>query len=120
MSAISETIMSATSHPGDSTVETVEGTAYKGDGYYSRADGFHTVQITVAGFIGTIKLQATLATTPTATDWFDISGVTHTSTATTDAEADGSKVFNFTGKFDWVRAHLVYTDGSINSVKLNH
>ena len=120
MSAISETIMSATTHPGDSTVETVEGTAYKGDGYYSRADGFHTAQITVAGFIGTIKLQATLTTTPTATDWFDISGVTHTSTATTDTEADGSKVFNFTGNFVWVRAHLVYTDGSINSVKLNH
>ena len=36
MPATSETIVSATTHPGDSTAETVTGDKFKGDGYYGR------------------------------------------------------------------------------------
>ena len=60
----SETILSGQVHPGDSSVETVTGEKFKGDGYYGRADGFHTIQLTVNGFIGTINIQATLAIDP--------------------------------------------------------
>lgn len=109
--ASSETILAETTHPGDSTLQTVEGTAFKGDGYYSRADGFHTVQINVTGFVGTVTIQATLATNPNADDWFSI--VTHT-------ESTGSFLHNFTGNYVWVRAKVEYTDGTVNSVQLNH
>ena len=116
MAASSETIMSATTHPGDSTVETVEGSSFKGDGYYGRSDGVHTVQYSISGFTGTIKMQATLATIPTASDWFDVSGteIVYASTTTTNDYK------NFTGNFVWVRAHVVYTDGDINAISLNH
>lgn len=120
MPAYSETILSATDHPNDSSVETVLGEQYKGDGFYSRSDGFHTIQITVSGFEGTIQIQATLATEPTATDWFDVTDATHTAPTTVDANSTGSFFYNFTGNFVWVRAKVVYTEGTINSIKLNH
>jgi hypothetical protein len=55
--ANSETILSANTHPGDSTVTTVTGEKFKGDGYYGRSDGFHTVQYSLSGFIGTVTMQ---------------------------------------------------------------
>ena len=61
----SETIMSNKVHAGDSTSAIIKGENFKGDGYYGRADGFHTVQYNVSGFSGSIKMQGTLATNPT-------------------------------------------------------
>lgn len=115
--ATSETILSASTHPNDSSTQTVTGDNFKGDGYYSRSDGFHTVQINVEGLIGTVTIQATLATTPVEADWFDI--VTHTA-ADGDVERTGSFLYNFTGNYVWIRAKLVYTDGTLNSIQLNH
>ena len=109
----SETILTQQTHPGDSTVETITGDKYKGDGYYGRSDGLHTVQYTFDGLTGTITIQATLATDPAATDWFDV----HSYTA---AAETASKITSFTGNYVWVRAVVTYTDGTINSIKLNH
>jgi hypothetical protein len=117
MPATSEIILSATTHPGDSTVETVVGEKYKGDGYYGRSDGLHTVQINVTGVAGTVKMQGTLATTPVDADWFDIDGALYDSTI---AGKEGAFIYNFTGNFVWVRAYVTYTDGTINSILLNH
>ena len=72
MSSNSETILSANTHPGDSTSTTVTGSHFKGDGYYGRSDGLHTVQYDYVGLIGTISIQATLETTPTEADWFSV------------------------------------------------
>lgn len=120
MAATSKTILSNQTHPGDSSTVSVTGDNYQGDGYYSRSDGFHTVQYNVTGFIGTIVMQATLATTPADEDWFTLSGTTHTSTATDTDESDGSFLKNFTGNYVWVRATATYTDGTVNSILLNH
>lgn len=121
MTAYSETILTEQTHPGDSSTQTVTGSKYKGDGYYSRSDGFHTVQITVSNFIGTVIMQATLATDPVDDDWFTLSATEHTSTATETANSDGSFLKNFTGNYVWVRAIASgWTDGTINSVLLNH
>ena len=113
MSSVSETILTNQVHPGDSTSVTVTGTKYKGDGYYGRADGFHTVQYNVAEFNGTIKMQGTLAITPAETDYFDIAG-------TEEVGTDGTYFKNFTGSFVWVRVVATYTSGTIQSVLLNH
>ena len=113
MAANSEIILSSNTHPGDSTVETVTGEKFKGDGYYGRSDGLHTVQYTYDGLTGTITVQGTLAIDPAETDWFDV----HTYTAT---EETASKIASFTGNYVWIRAQVVYTDGSVNSVTLNH
>ena len=121
MPSNSETILSNQVHPGDSTTETVTGDKYRGDGYYGRSDGFHSVQYNVTGFIGKIVMQATLAVDPGTDDWFTLDTTEHESTATDTTESDGSFIKNFTGNYVWVRATVdSWTDGSIGSIKLNH
>ena len=109
----SEIILSNHQHPGDSSNQTVTGEKYKGDGYYGRSDGFHTVQYSFNGLTGTISIQATLANDPVDTDWFEV----HSYTA---AQETNSKISNFTGNYVWIRSIVTYTDGTVNSIVLNH
>ena len=113
MPSTSETILTTQTHPADSSSVTVTGSAFKGDGYYGRSDGIHTIQYDITQFIGTIKIQASLATTPTDADYFDVFTTTETSTTV-------SAIQNFTGNYVWIRAVITYTGGSVNSIKLNH
>ena len=130
----SETILSENTHPGDSTIETVTGDKFKGDGYYGRSDGLHTIQIDLTGFIGKVTMQGTLSVDPTADDWFTVtlgSGQTMDTTGKivsattskleyTDNETS-SKTYNFTGNYVWVRIYVSnWTDGTVNSIQLNH
>ena len=110
----SETILTQQTHTGDSSVETVTGDAYKGDGYYGRSDGFHTVQYTLNNVRGTVSIQATLAVEPTSDDWFTVYTQEYTE------ETTASKVTNFTGNYVWIRAVVEYTQGTIENIKLNH
>ncbi len=88
----------------------------KGDGYYSQPDGVHTVAYQVnATLTGSIKMQGSLATSPTEDDWFDISGTTFTTDQSTTISTA-----NFTGNFVWIRAKATsVTAGTINSVLVN-
>ena len=113
MAANSEIILSSNTHPGDSTTQTVTGNAFKGDGYYGRSDGLHSVQYTFSGLTGTVIIQGTLAVEPAETDWFDV----HTYTA---AQETASKISSFVGNYVWIRAVVEYTDGTISSIVLNH
>jgi|TARA_S200000501_G_scaffold342660_1_gene352969 hypothetical protein len=109
-----------------STVTTLDHTGFvtdkaKGDGYYSQPDGVHTVSYQVVNrgdstddFNGTIKMQGSLATTPTEDDWFDISGTTLTSDLSTTISS-----FNFTGNFVWVRAKIETTNSSGNGAMVS-
>tara|TARA_A100001011_G_C14139085_1_gene768872 strand:- start:283 stop:855 length:573 start_codon:yes stop_codon:yes gene_type:complete len=89
----------------------------KGDGYYSKPDGVHTVSYSVgATLTGLIKMQGSLATTPTEDDWFDIGDTTFNTDQSTQVSSA-----NFTGNFVWVRAKATsVTAGTINSVMLNN
>ena len=109
-------ILSATSYDGSTA--TVTGEKFKGDGYYGRADGLHTVAYYLNGFLGVIKIQGSLAQDPSADDWFDIDGTT---------VGDGSTVLtentfkNFTGNFMWIRASVTdYAAGNITKVLYNN
>jgi len=68
---------------------------------------------------GSIKMQGSLATTPTEDDWFDISG-----TSINQDNIDGSTLAfhaNFTGNFVWVRAKVSgMSAGSITKILYNH
>jgi hypothetical protein len=90
---------------------------YQGDGYYSQADGVHTVAYHVlATLTGSVKMQGSLATTPTESDWFDIAGTTFTTDQSTTIFSA-----NFTGNFVWVRAKAVdVTAGSVTKILYNH
>jgi hypothetical protein len=117
----SENILSGQTHPGESSIQGVTGAMFKGDGFYGRSDGIHTIQYSVEGFIGTVEIEATLATEPVDADWFLLAETTHTSITTNDAEATGAFIKNFTGNYVWVRATIRdWTDGSVLSVLLNH
>jgi len=92
-------------------------TKYQGDGYYSHVDGVHTVAYHVnSTMTGSIKMQGSLATTPTEDDWFDISGTTFTADQSTLVDSK-----NFTGNFVWVRAKCSsMTAGSVTKILYNH
>lgn len=114
MTANSEIILPENTHSAlNNDLETVTGSAFKGDGYYGRSDGLHTVQYTYTGFTGVIVIQATLALEPTEYDWFEV----HSYSASNESS---STVASFTGNYVWVRALVDYTDGTINSIRLNH
>ena len=117
---IVEEIVTTETSDGSSTT-TLDHTGFvsdkaKGDGYYSQPDGVHTVAYQVnATMTGSIKMQGSLATTPTEDDYFDIAGTSFT--------ADQSTLIstaNFTGNFVWVRAKATsVTAGTISSVLIN-
>ena len=90
---------------------------FQGDGYYSQPDGVHTVSYKVNSTLtGSIKMQGSLATTPTEDDWFDITGTTFTTDQSTTISSA-----NFTGNFVWVRAKATgITAGTITEILLNH
>ena len=90
---------------------------YQGDGYYSHTDGIHTVAYHVlATLTGSVKMQGSLATTPTESDWFDIADTTFTTDQSTTIFSA-----NFTGNFIWVRAKATgVTAGSVTKILYNH
>ena len=120
LSVIVEEIVTTETSDGSSTI-TIDHTGFvsakfKGDGYYSQVDGVHTVAYQVtATLTGAIKMQGTLAATPTEDDWFDISGATFT---TDQSTLIGS--YNFTGNYVYVRTKATsVTAGTISSILLN-
>ena len=88
----------------DSTLTVLTTDKVKGDGYYKGGDGLHTVHYSITDFSGTVKMQASLATSPALADWFDIAGTTYTTSPDTDTDF----VANFTGNFVWLRAVATY------------
>ena len=101
----------------DGSTTSFQTTKVKGDGYYGYTDGLHTVAYFLNDFVGTLKMQGSLAETPTSTDWFDIDGTTMT-----NAVAGSTPVtYNFTGNFVWLRVAAVsFTGGSITKIQLNY
>jgi len=107
----------------------------KGDGFYGSSDGNHTIQAQITNFVGKIEMQASLASEPTANDWFtvelgnnnysidttglittaNISYISYT-TATTNV-----KTYNLVGNFVWLRSKISeWTEGSVNGIRYNH
>lgn len=128
-------------HPGDSTSTTYTSDKAKADGYYKGGDGYHTMAFKLSDFVGKLTVQGTLATEPTADDWFDIEllnpnslsiysvdatgavdvGVEITELDYTDAGTTISKMYNFTGNFVWVRVKVdSFVQGTINHIRVNY
>lgn len=118
MSSNSQVLLSHQVHAGDSAIETITSNPAKGDGFYGRSDGVHTVQYSIENFVGTITIQATLATEPVDNDWFSVYDQSYPE-LNNDPETTVN-IVNFTGNYVWVRAAVSYSDGIINSILLNH
>ena len=108
----------------------------KGDGYFGGSDGLHTVFWNVSQFVGTLEVQATLASEPVEADWVnvkltepgnrytvDTTGlITATGIETTryTTPTTASKSYNFTGNFVWIRGHISeFTQGVMNGISIN-
>lgn len=97
------------------------GNKVKGNGYFGSSNGLHTVMyVSTMDFVGTITMQATLATEPVANDWFDVDNtkvqyslLNTRSTSTVDS-------FNFEGNFVWVRGHIAIDQGTVQYIQYNH
>ena len=97
----------------------------KGDGYFGAADGLHTVTYTVTpNFAGTLTMQATLATAPVETDWFNIVDTTVNYVYPITPASTTTHYVNFVGNFVWVRAAVHRSDddpnGSVMFINYNH
>ena len=99
----------------------VTGSNTPGDSYYGFTDGLHTVAIYPNNFLGDVAIQATLAETPTNSDWFNITlkngdKATYNNQSTVDA-------YTFTGNFLYLRAVVTpqsTNTGTIDKVLLNY
>lgn len=128
---MSETILYSSSYTDSATLQSDK---VKGDGYYGMSDGLHTIMIDLNGFIGSIKIQGSLAQEPTEADWFMIeldrgavsldttgkaSALVETSLTYTSAETS-IKSYNATGNFVWIRADISdWSAGTISRIELN-
>lgn len=128
---MSETILYSSSYTDSATLQSDK---VKGDGYYGMSDGLHTIMIDLNGFVGTIKIQGSLAQEPTEADWFMIeldrgavsldttgkaSALVETSLTYTSAETS-IKSYNATGNFVWIRADISdWSAGTISRIELN-
>jgi len=93
----------------------------KGDGYYGSSDGLHTVMYTCdPTFIGTVTMQASLATQPAESDWFPLSLTTKTYTRFDDRNFSTVDYYNFTGNFVWVRGQVTIVAGAVDAISYNH
>jgi hypothetical protein len=102
------------------TVQTYHSEPVKGDGYYGSSDGLHTVMYTMdINFIGTVTMQASLATTPVEGDWFSVDDVTSSYTSMSNLQFTQIDYYNFTGNFVWVRGVVQISAGTA-SILYNH
>jgi hypothetical protein len=89
-----------------------------GAGYHKKLNNLHTAVYSVNSFVGTIKLQATLALDPSNNDWFDIVNSSFGGDSTITGGTTTHTV-NFSGNFVWIRAAYNLQDGTITSVQYN-
>lgn len=100
--------------PNSGTNLDLVGDAVPGDSYYGYTDGIHTVAIYGQNLSGRIRVQGTLATTPTEDDWFDIllSGLPYKDYT----NFTGVEGFTFTANLVFLRATLDRTALGISDV----
>jgi len=95
---------------------------------YFNGTGLHTVTyspwwqegvnniIVINNFRGSVIMQATLASSPTNSDWFD---VTSTYSVFND-NTYGNVLHNFRGNYTWIRAKVVINAGVLREIAVNH
>ena len=106
---------------GFSTVLTAKSDPLRGDGWFGRADGLHTVQYNLAGLNATIKIQATLSVEPEQEDWFTVYENAYELESTPGVVEKVNDFVNFTGNYVFVRIVIEnWSGGTVNSIFFNH
>ena len=110
------------SYPNTATgVQVYYSNRAQGDGYYGASDGVHTVMYTTTSeFDGSVSMQATLASNPTESDWFDVTNTSVSYNSMDMRDFPSVDYFNFTGNFVWVRGVVSINNGAVESIQYNH
>ncbi len=112
-------------NPGNGAPYTVTGEKKQAASYYVGSKDLQTVNINLAGVTGNIKVQATLATTPQESDWFNVYVVEANAGAPANTEPNinsfTNEAVNITGNFVWMRAKVEdFANGAVQYVKLSY
>jgi len=103
----------------------------RGDSFYGYTDGLHTMAFYLAGFIGKIYVEGTLANAPTESDWFAINLDGATVPLVYAAATTTTIARSFEGNFIFLRVRVDRThitpanndsmqSGQLIQVLLNH
>lgn len=117
------------------TAQIFTSTEIKAANYYGINNNLQTVEIKVTDFVGTVTLQATLATDPVETDWFavnlqsqdysvDTTGLSsrvYKKEVSYSVATSKTEVYNFEGNFVWLRGRITaFTAGTVNGITINY
>ena len=112
-------------NPGNSAPYTVTGNSQPAAAYYLGNQDLQTVNIKVSNCTGNIVIEASLATTPTSTDWFKVYELEANINAAANSApliASNASVYtNINGNFVAMRAKVVnFAHGVVNFTKLSY
>lgn len=108
-------LIPSTAHTGGvGTVKTLAGESKQAASYYLGNADLQTITWSLSSsFVGDIVVQATLAQTPGAGDWFNA--------YTIDSATAKAGYYNLSGNFVWLRAVVSdWTDGNIQIIAVSY
>jgi hypothetical protein len=100
------------------------GVDQKAANYYGGYGTLQTAAFYLLNFVGRIRIQATLESTPALdSDWFDVYEFANVNTIGNPAVTPVTENFstNIVGNFTWIRAHVAeFSEGTITKVMLSY
>lgn len=112
-------------NPGNGAPYTVIGNSQPAAAYYLGNRDLQTVNVKLTNVTGNIVLEASLATTPTSTEWFRVYELEANANATANSApqlASNASIYtNIEGNFVYMRAKVEDFDGgTVQFVKLSY
>ncbi len=112
-------------NPGNGAPYTVTGNTYPAAAYYLGNRDLQTVNMKLTNCTGNIVIEASLATTPTSTDWFKVYLLEANANATPNSipqiASNAATYTNIEGNFVYLRAKIEdFNGGTVNYVKLSY
>jgi len=112
-------------NPGNGAPYTVTGNSQPAASYIIAPRSLQTVNINLTNCTGNITIEASLATSPAAEDWFKVYELEANANAANDSPqqiASNASVYtNIDGSFVYMRAKVVdFNGGLVNFVKLSY
>jgi hypothetical protein len=112
-------------NPGNGSPYTVTGSSYPAAAYYLGNKDLQTLNVKLDQVVGNIVVEATLAISPTGTDWFQVYKLIANNNApanTAPQLASNASVYtNIEGNFVFMRAKIEdFANGVCNYVKLSY
>lgn len=110
---------------GNANVYDVIGDKQQAAGYYLGNRSLQTVNISTAAVTGNVVIQASLATTPSDTDWFDIyeldCNFNYPDNTPEKTNSTTNLGVNLKGNYVWLRAKIVdFAMGTVNYIKVSY